>query len=49
MGPNNLSYMSIMYCFLQDDTHVLINPAYVNYLKEEVTRLFDQNTFERKD
>jgi hypothetical protein len=34
---------------LQDDTHVLINPAYLNYLKDEVMRLFDQNTFERRD
>lgn len=37
-----------IYAF-QDDTHVLINPAYQNWLKEEITRLFDQNTFERKD
>jgi hypothetical protein len=35
--------------FSQDDTHVLIDPAYLNYLKDEVMRLFDQNTFERRD
>ena len=26
-----------------DDTHVLVNPAYVQYLKNEVARLLEKN------
>lgn len=30
-----------------DDKHVLIDAAYVSYVKKEVERLYDQNTYDR--
>ncbi len=32
-----------------DDHHLLINPAYRDFVREEVERLYNQNTYERKD
>ena len=29
-----------------DDTHVLVNPAYVQYLKNEVARLLEKNMYD---
>ena len=31
-----------------DDTHVLIDPRYLEYVTEECERLHEQNVFERK-
>ena len=31
-----------------DDTHVFINPAFEDFVKSEVQKIYEQHTFERK-